>query len=164
MKNKNREEHKVLWAPWRKSYILKVSKKKGCVFCKAIEERNDKKNLIVKRSKYGFAILNLYPYNNGHLMVIPNRHVAGFEQLTDNEMLNIFKLQSEMVALLKHRLKPHGLNVGVNLGRAAGAGVAGHLHIHIVPRWVGDTNFMPMIGRSKVISESLVSLYARLSE
>ena len=160
----SQKSHSILWAPWRKTYILRVSKKKRCVFCAAWAERNDKKNKIIKRSKHAFAILNTYPYNNGHIMVIPNRHVAGFEHLSDGELLDLMRLQNAIIALLKRRMKPHGFNVGVNLGRSAGAGVVGHVHIHILPRWIGDTNFMPMVARAKVISESLASLYERLTK
>ena len=156
--------HSILWAPWRKGYILRAYKMKTCIFCAALRERKDKKNFIVRRSKHAFAILNLYPYNNGHVMIVPNRHSDRFQGLRDDELLDLMHLQNEVLSLLEKKIKPHGINLGVNLGRTAGAGIAGHLHIHIVPRWTGDTNFMPLIGRVKVISESLSSLYARLTE
>ena len=164
MKPKARR-HPILWAPWRKKYVTKVSKKmRRCILCTALKEHKDKKNLVVKRNKHAFAMLNLYPYNNGHLMVMPKRHVRDFEKLSDEELLDLMRLQSELLAILKRRLKPHGFNLGVNLGRAGGAGVLGHIHIHVVPRWIGDTNFMPMIGRLKVLPESLSSLYGRLTK
>ncbi len=127
-----------------------------------LRSRNDQKNYIVKRTAHAFAVLNLYPYNNGHVLIVPRRHVAEFGQLKDVELLDLIKLQNDLLLRLKKRLKPHGFNVGANLGIAAGAGVPGHLHIHLVPRWPGDTNFMPVVGKAKVISESLKSLYERL--
>ncbi len=120
--------------------------------------------MIVKRTKHAFAILNLFPYNNGHVMVVPKKHVKDLSRLTNQELLDVMKLQNEMVELLQKRLKPHGFNIGINIGRIAGAGILGHVHIHIVPRWLGDTNFMPMTAKTKVISESLISLYQRLTD
>ena len=155
----------ILWAPWRKAYILHLpaKKKSFCIFCDALRSKNDRKNLVVRRTKHSFAILNLYPYNNGHVLVLPKKHTAGFETLKEAELLDLMKLQNEMIHKLKKRLRPHGFNLGANLGVAAGAGVKGHLHLHVVPRWLGDTNFMPVIGKTKVISESLKSLYERLA-
>ena len=163
MKQKNSSA--FVWAPWRKPYILHLPKKTkpGCIFCRMLKAGNDRKNLIVERTKYSFAVLNLYPYNNGHILIVPKRHVAEFEKLNDQESLDLIKLQNEILKRLKVRLKPNGFNLGVNIGKAGGAGVPGHLHIHIVPRWVGDTNFMPVVGKTKVISESLKSLYDRLT-
>jgi len=160
----NKPASSILWAPWRKSYILHLPRKKktSCIFCDMLRSRNDQKNYIVKRTAHAFAVLNLYPYNNGHVLIVPRRHVAEFGQLKDVELLDLIKLQNDLLLRLKKRLKPHGFNVGANLGIAAGAGVPGHLHIHLVPRWPGDTNFMPVVGKAKVISESLKSLYERL--
>ena len=163
MKRHQKQTLPILWAPWRKNYILRAAKMKNCVLCKACGENNNRKNLIVRRNSHAFAILNLYPYNNGHIMVVPNRHVNQFDKLKDNELLGLMKLQNEIIVLLEERLKPHGFNVGVNLGRVGGAGIIGHIHIHILPRWLGDTNFMPLIAKTKVISESLASLYTRLT-
>ena len=164
MTRRSKSSSTILWAPWRKAYILNLPKKRKevCVFCQMIRSANDQKNLIVKRTKYAFAVLNLYPYNNGHLLIVSKKHVSDFEGLTDSETLDLTKLQNEMILRLKKRLKPHGFNLGVNLGATGGAGVVGHLHIHIVPRWTGDTNFMPVVGKTKVISESLRSLYDRI--
>ncbi len=162
MKATDRSQNSLLWAPWRKKYILEVDKKKGCIFCQAIRGSHDSKNFIVRRSKHAFAILNIYPYNNGHVMVVPKKHVKELGALTDQELLDVVKLQNDVVRLLQKRLKPHGFNLGVNMGRVAGAGILGHVHIHIVPRWMGDTNFMPMVAKTKVLSESLESLYQRL--
>ena len=150
-----------LWAPWRKAYILKKQTQK-CFICRIEGSSQDSKNLVLKRSRYSFAVLNLFPYNNGHVMVIPKRHVDGLERLNDMELLDLFQLLNQIVARIKKTMKPQGLNLGANLGRIAGAGVPGHVHIHIVPRWSGDTNFMPVIGNTKVLSESLKSVYQRL--
>ena len=117
---------------------------------------------MLNRSKHSFAVLNLFPYNNGHLMVAPNRHVKSFEQLTELELSDLIALMNQAVVRLRRLMKPQGINIGINLGRIAGAGLPGHLHIHIVPRWSADTNFMPVLGKTKVISESLKSVHKRL--
>ncbi len=150
-----------LWAPWRKAYILKHPASK-CFICRIKASSQGTKNFILKRSRYSFAVLNIFPYNNGHVMVIPNQHVDGLEKLKDQELLDLLHLTNQMTARIKKTMKPNGLNIGINLGRAAGAGVPGHVHIHIVPRWLGDTNFMPVIANTKVLSESLKSVYQRL--
>jgi len=150
-----------LWAPWRKAYILKKPTRK-CFICRIQASSQDVKNFVLKRTRHSFAVLNLFPYNNGHVMVIPNRHVDGLEKLKDAELLDLFQLLNQVVVLIKKTMKPHGLNLGANLGRVAGAGIPGHVHIHIVPRWSGDTNFMPVMGNTKVLSESLASVYQRL--
>ncbi len=150
-----------LWAPWRKSYILKhpVSK---CFICRIKASSQDAKNFILKRSHYSFAVLNIFPYNNGHMMITSNRHVDGLEKLKDQELLDLLQLMNQITVHIKKTLKPQGLNIGINLGHVAGAGVPGHVHIHIVPRWSGDTNFMPVVANTKVLSESLRSVYQRL--
>ncbi len=150
-----------LWAPWRISYVSNT-KIKGCIFCKALKERNDRKNRVIFRSKYSFAMLNTYPYNNGHVMVVCNRHVASIEQLSEQEFLDINKVVLKMLSSLRHVLKPAGFNIGINLGKVSGAGIDKHIHIHIVPRWLGDTNFMPVISKTKIISQSLDELYRKL--
>ena len=154
-----------LWAPWRKGYILKKSHR-GCFFCQKIKApaSRDSKNLILKRTPHSFSVLNLYPYNNGHLMVVPKKHVATLDRLTETEQLDLLKLVNDTVKLLKRSLNPRGMNLGINMGRIGGAGVPGHIHIHLVPRWAGDTNFMPVTGNTKVISESLKSVYERLKK
>lgn len=153
----------TLWAPWRKKYVCAGMKKGSrCVFCRGLSQKKDAKNHIIKRQRHCFAILNIYPYNNGHVMIVPNRHVSRFDQLKDEELLDMMRLQNEMLRILEKRMKPHGFNVGTNLGRASGAGIDDHIHIHIVPRWIGDTNFMPVIGRAKIMSESLLSVYEKL--
>ena len=153
-----------LWAPWRKAYIRpKAGKTKGCLFCRIRGERRDARNFVLKRSPSSFALLNLYPYNNGHVMIVPNRHLRALSQLSAAEKLGFLALYDEVIAALEAALKPHGMNVGINLGKTAGAGVPGHLHLHIVPRWKGDTNFMPVVGNTKLISESLDSVYHALT-
>ena len=158
-----RRAHQLLWAPWRKTYISHIPKIRGCLFCKILTGRNDRRNLLVKRSQHAFAVLNRYPYNNGHVMIVPNRHVRLFSQLKDVELLGLMRLQDEMLKGLRTCIHPHGFNVGTNLGRVGGAGVPGHIHVHLVPRWLGDNNFMPAIGGTKVISQSLSSLYQALT-
>ena len=150
-----------LWAPWRSKYV-KSKKDKGCIFCNKSKENKDKANYIVKRGKYCFAILNIYPYNNGHIMVAPYRHISDLDKLKKDELVEIMELTQELIKKLKKVLKPSAFNCGFNLGEVAGAGYADHLHIHIVPRWQGDTNFIPIIGKTKVIPQSLDDLYKRL--
>lgn len=153
-----------LWAPWRVKYVTEmIGKTKGCVFCRMLKEKKDKKNLILIRTKLSFTVLNLFPYNNGHVLVLPNRHVADLSKLTEEENTDLFRLLNYTKSLLDKTLKPAGYNIGMNLGRVAGAGFPGHLHIHIVPRWKGDSNFMPVIGETKVISQSLKILHEKLS-
>lgn len=155
---------KRLWAPWRKGYV--THKKPGrCIFCAALRapSRNDRKHLVLRRSRHGFLILNLYPYNNGHVMVSPNRHVPSFEDLHREEKLDLLSLLDKATRALRKALHPRGFNVGLNLGRTGGAGFPGHLHLHVVPRWEGDTNFMPVLAGTKVISNSLQDVYEMLS-
>jgi len=153
---------KKIWAPWRSEFIY-TRKRKGCIFCEA---RDSKKKgpdgFVVKRKRSCFSMLNIYPYNNGHIMIAPNRHKSSLEKLTGPELRDLMLLLNETTGLLDKVLKPDGYNVGINLGKIAGAGYPGHVHIHIVPRWEGDTNFMPVLSDTKVISESLDSLYKRL--
>jgi len=150
-----------LWAPWRIKYI-QGKKPIRCIFCNKKKKKNDKKNYVILRKKYAFSMLNIFPYNNGHILIAPYRHIAGFEQLKTAEILEIFELINLMIKKLKSKLRPQGFNIGVNLGKVAGAGVDKHLHIHIVPRWQADTNFMPILSQTKVISQSLDELYTVL--
>jgi len=150
---------KKLWAPWRLQYI-KIAEKineEGCIFCDipAEDQKNDRKNLILYRGKTGFIMMNKYPYNNGHLMVVPFQHTDTFETLRSEERLEMMDLLQSAQEALHDSCSPHGLNIGMNLGRVAGAGIDEHLHFHIVPRWNGDTNFMPIVGGTKVISAGL---------
>lgn len=151
-----------LWAPWRIKYISGINSVKGCIFCTKPKAKKERANYIICRTPHSFSMLNLYPYNNGHIMVVPFRHVDDISKLSEEEMVDLMNLLKKMQAVLSKTLKPDGYNIGINIGRAAGAGFQGHLHIHIVPRWVGDSNFMPSLSATKVISESLDALYDRL--
>lgn len=150
---------KNLWAPWRQEYIQ--AEKKGCIFCLAVEKAQDARSLVVHVGKECLVMLNKYPYNYGHLMIAPKRHKCDLSELTQKETQEIMRLLGEAKALLTKELKPEGFNIGVNIGKAAGAGEA-HLHFHIVPRWVGDTNFMPVVSETKVVSQHLSELLGRL--
>lgn len=161
MKSDSKSE--ILWAPWRMEYILGV-KESGCIFCTRINQENDRDNLILFRAEKNFVIMNKYPYNNGHLMVVPYRHTSEFDSFSDAEKLEMMNLVSKSMTVLKKTVSPDGFNVGLNIGKIAGAGIDDHLHFHIVPRWVADTNFMPVVGQTKVISEGLGETWERLKE
>ena len=150
-----------LWAPWRSKYIY-MRKRTECIFCGAKKIRDLKKAGIIERSKHSFSMLNIFPYNNGHIMVAPYRHVKSLELLSSEELFDLMSLVNGTKRRLDKRLKPDGYNIGINIGKVAGAGFPGHVHIHIVPRWAGDTNFMPVIADSKIVSESLDKLYELL--
>lgn len=150
-----------LWAPWRIEYIKKADEP-GCIFCNKAAENNDAANLILYRGQHSFVIMNSYPYNPGHLMVAPYRHVAALDELTDEELNEQFKLVSRSVTVLKQVFKADGFNIGMNLGRIAGAGIDKHIHVHIVPRWAGDTSFMPVVGDINVVNEALKETYKKL--
>lgn len=158
----NKSSFERLWAPWRINYISVAHKSKKCIFCKALKTEDDRKMLLLHRGKKAFVMLNLYPYNNGHLMITPNRHVGDIGELSGKEKSALFDLVQKSVAVLKGTLKPEGFNIGMNLGAVAGAGVKDHLHIHVVPRWKGDTNFMPVVADTKLISQSLDEAYKLL--
>lgn len=155
-----------LWAVWRMPYIklLASEGEKECIFCTLPREgrERDRDNLILHRSKFSFIMLNKYPYNPGHLMVAPYRHVANLDELDEEETADIMELLKLSVRVLKRAMSPDGFNIGMNIGKAAGAGFEGHIHIHVVPRWVGDANFMPILGNTKVISEALSNTYDEL--
>lgn len=152
-----------IWAPWRIKYVTQ-KKKKGCIFCNAFKGKKDKKNHIVLRSKKCFAIFNTFPYNNGHIMIVPNRHVPDLKDLDDKELLDMNKTIIQITSVLRKILKPDGFNIGINIGKAAGAGIAGHIHTHIVPRWAADTNFMPVLTDTKIISQSIEELYSKVKK
>ncbi len=149
---------KRLWAPWRLPYISRIGSVKpvrGCLFCQKSRSRDEARDLILTRGTHAFSLLNLFPYNNGHLMVAPYRHVGQISALSSEEWLDLFRLADDAIVRLQRELRPQGYNLGINLGRAAGAGIPDHLHLHIVPRWMGDTNFMPICADTKVVSQSL---------
>ncbi|MDD5465307.1 MAG: HIT domain-containing protein [Candidatus Omnitrophica bacterium] len=150
----------TLWAPWRINYVGKKKKRKGCIFCHA--KKSALNDQVIFKTAKSICLLNKYPYNNGHIMICPLRHIGQVSRLKEEEVLDIFKSFKKAKALLEKVLKPQGYNIGLNLGAAAGAGVTGHLHLHIVPRWFGDTNFMPSASGTKVISQSLDELAKRL--
>ena len=152
-----------IWAPWRKKYIT-LKKNKKCIFCAGKKKVSDKKRYILKRSKYAFSMLNLYPYNNAHIMVAPYRHVSALTLLSEKELLDLFNLVNLMTKKIDKLLKPTGYNIGLNIGKVAGAGFPGHVHVHIVPRWRGDTNFIPVISNTKVISSSMDEMYKLLKK
>ncbi len=152
-----------IWAPWRKEFILS-KKEENCFFCTAIKDNQDRKNLVLYRGKECFCILNKYPYNSGHLMVAPKMHKGDLSKLSDSEMLELLTLTRDVKDILTKKLKPEGFNLGINFGKVAGAGVEDHIHLHLVPRWKGDTNFMPVIAETKVIPQSLEDLYLELKD
>ena len=154
---------KILWAPWRIEYI-RSPKHDGCIFCDFPKENRDRERLILYRGEHAFVIMNNYPYNPGHVMIAPYRHVGRWEDLNDVELLEIMKLSQLMIKALKVAMNPDGFNLGVNLGRVAGAGIDDHVHLHVVPRWNGDTNFMPVVDDTKVIPESLEEAYDELKK
>jgi ATP adenylyltransferase len=151
----------TLWAPWRGEFI-NAEKRADCIFCAFPSESKDRENLILAKTAKSFAILNKFPYNNGHLMVIPRRHTADFGSLSPEESADLHQLLQLSIRVLEQAYKPNGFNLGMNLGHVAGAGIADHLHYHVVPRWSGDTNFMPVIGQAKVMIEHLQSSYEKL--
>lgn len=164
MTNKKRDYKKRLWAPWRLEYVQRV-RKGGCFLCDIIKDKNnERQNLVVSRGKTAFLLINRYPYNNGHLLVAPYRHIELMGDLTDTELLELMKQASRGCDLLKNVIKAEGFNVGLNLGTVAGAGLKEHLHLHIVPRWAGDTNFMPVLTDVKVIPQHLDDLWHKLRE
>jgi ATP adenylyltransferase len=154
-----------LWAPWRLGYIKGLAEKHDCFICHNVQNpAQDAENFVLWRTKNSLVLFNRFPYNNGHLLIAPLKHVADFESLNDEELLEINKLIVACQKALRLAVSPHGFNVGVNLGRCAGAGVPGHLHIHIVPRWDGDTNFMEVCGGTDVISQGMRELYTQLKD
>jgi len=152
------EKHELswLWAPWRETYVTK-SKKVKCIFCAAVKAKT-KDPHFVTQTKHSFILLNIYPYNAGHVMVSPKRHVSDISKLRQRERIDLMDLINSAQQLLKKIVKPHGFNIGMNIGVDAGAGFPKHLHVHIVPRWKSDTNFMPVISKTRVLSQSLQSL------
>jgi ATP adenylyltransferase len=154
---------KQLWAPWRLEYIQGADEEEGCVFCRA-RDGEDEAGLVVHRGKRAFVVLNKYPYASGHLMVAPNRHESEFGELDADEALELHRLGAAGLAALTETMNPQGFNLGWNLGRIAGAGVVDHVHLHVVPRWAGDTNFMPVLADVKVLPEALEATRRKLAQ
>ena len=153
-----------LWAPWRMELIDKSGKQSGCIFCDLPRSKNDRENLVLGRTPQTFAILNRFPYNNGHLMVVPRRHTADLAALPTDEHEELAEMLRVAMRLVGQAYRAQGYNLGMNLGPAAGAGIADHLHWHVVPRWTGDTNFMPVLADVKVLPEHLLETARRLRE
>jgi len=153
-----------LWAPWRMEYIQGGADVDGCIFCDKAAGSDDDANLIVHRGERAYVLMNLYPYSNGHLMVAPYRHVAGPGELDAAERSEMWQLMDEALQALTDAMSPHGFNAGLNIGRVAGAGVEGHIHLHVVPRWNGDTNFMPVLADVKVMPEHITRTAEKLRD
>lgn len=151
-----------IWAPWRMEYVGSEKKagEQKCFLC--VDPKDDAESLVIGRGDRAFVIMNRFPYTNGHIMVVPVRHIGRVEDLSDEESLEMMRLVRVMVAIYKEAFGVDGLNIGMNVGKAAGAGLEDHIHIHMVPRWFGDTNFMPVLGETRVISEHLLSSYETL--
>ena len=159
---------KRMFSPWRSQYIGtfkgEEKKNKQCLFCRLIKERTDAANLVVVRKEHCFVVMNRYPYNSGHLMIVPYKHASNFEDLSKEEYADVMATTAEMIRALGKVSQPQGFNFGANLGRVAGAGIDKHVHFHLVPRWNGDTNFMPTIGEVKLVSEDTRATYSALKK
>jgi ATP adenylyltransferase len=149
-------------APWRGEYVRQVCRMRGCVLCRALKARNDRAAHILYRGKYNFILLNKFPYNPGHLMIAPYRHTCAFDKTSKEASAELAVLLQLCLRILKKSSRPHGFNAGMNLGQSAGAGVVHHYHLHVIPRWHGDSNFMPLVGQTRVVTEDLDSTYDRL--
>jgi ATP adenylyltransferase len=153
---------RYLTAPWRAGYVRKALAMKNCIFCDALKNHDDRKAAVLFRGRRNIIMLNRYPYTPGHLMIAPCRHVADFVKARPEESAELGELLQLALRVLQAAYKPHGFNTGMNLGRSAGAGVAGHYHLHVIPRWTGDSNFMPLVGGTRVFIEDLATTYDRL--
>ena len=151
-----------MFAGWRMKYVAKASKPAGCLFCALLKPGDDARRYVLERAPQAFLVLNAFPYNSGHAMVAVNRHVGTVTKLTEKERIGLFAMVSRAERAIEKVYKPEGMTLGINIGRGAGAGVVGHLHVHLVPRWNGDTNFMNVVGETKVLPEDLDVTYARL--
>ena len=151
-----------LWSPWRMKYIRRQKTPKGCVFCDAVQKEDGESNLIVARGKRVFVILNRYPYTSGHIMIVPFEHIGSFEKMDEETSAEVMHLIRQGITALDQIYKPDGYNMGANLGASAGAGIANHIHFHLVPRWDGDTNFMTSIGETRVLPEDLSETFRQI--
>ncbi|HUV15948.1 MAG TPA: HIT domain-containing protein [Pelolinea sp.] len=161
-KDKKNIDH--IWSPWRMKYIGRMKKDKGCIFCSAVSKEDGVDNLIVIRGGKAFVILNRYPYTSGHVMVVPYAHASALDELDNATLMETMALIKQSIAAINAVYKPEGFNVGANLGAVAGAGIANHVHFHVVPRWGGDTNFMTSVGSTRVLPEDLCDTYQRLKD
>ena len=153
-----------LFTPWRYAFVTEAHKASGCLFCDLPKAGNDEKTLIVHRANHCYVILNAYPYTSGHVMVVPFQHVDQLQQLPAEAAAEMMELMRKLEGILRDLYHPEGLNLGMNLGKAAGAGVAGHIHMHVLPRWVADANFMTVVGETRVLPEDLATTYKRIRE
>lgn len=153
---------KQLWAPWRMAFVEKASRLSGCIFCEKPALKQDTKSFILRRGRHAYVLMNIYPYNNGHLLIAPYRHIAAIENLPEPVLLDMLQLAQASLKALRKAYAPEGFNLGVNQGKVAGAGIEHHIHLHIVPRWGADTNFMPILGETRVLPQHLEASYARL--
>lgn len=151
-----------LWTPWRYQYVTQTGNPTVCVFCAAAQSRDDAQTLVVHRGAYNLVILNRYPYTSGHVMVVPYQHVATLEEVADEALVELIHLARRCEKNLRAVYRPDGLNLGINVGKSAGAGIADHLHLHALPRWTGDTNFMTVVGETRVMPEALEVTWERL--
>ena len=153
-----------LWSPWRMEYIQTKKDNSSCVFCDVLEQEDGWENLILFRGRYNYAILNRYPYNTGHALIIPYRHVASYELLTPEERSEMMELINQTTKVIRQAYHPDAFNIGANIGEAAGAGIAPHVHFHVLPRWYGDTNFVTTIGQTRIVPENLSDTYDQLKK
>lgn len=153
-----------LWTPWRYTYIKSADQAEGCVFCQKLAENDDEQALIVHRGEHNFVILNAFPYTSGHVMIVPYEHVDELQKLATHPATEMMALARRLEGVLRTIYRPDGINMGMNLGKAAGAGVAGHIHMHVLPRWVADSNFMTTIGETRILPEDLKTTWARIRE
>lgn len=151
-----------LWSPWRYQYVSKAGAGGSCVFCEKIRQMEDRRNYILHRGKHNFVVLNLFPYTSGHLLIVPFLHAALLEDIPDEALVEMMQLTSDASRHLRAVYRPRGLNIGMNIGECAGAGVAEHIHMHVLPRWPGDVNFMTSVGETRVLPEALETTYEKL--
>ena len=151
-----------LWTPWRYQYITAPDAPDGCVFCRAAESADDRENLVVHRARRNFIILNRFPYTNGHVLIVPFEHVPSLEEVAEETLIEMTLLARQTERHLRSIYRPDGMNIGMNLGKSAGAGIVGHIHLHMLPRWTGDTNFMTVTGETRVLPEELKVTWEKL--
>lgn len=153
-----------LWSPWRYRYVSQAVPNQACIFCQKARQGSDEENLVVHRGRTGYVLLNLYPYTTGHVMVAPYQHAATLEELSEDSLIDLMLLTRDASRHLRAVYRPHGMNIGMNIGECAGAGVAGHIHMHVLPRWPADASFITTIGETRVIPEDLTTTYKKLKE